>query len=788
MENVRNWLLPALLAVGEVLWLGTGAAWAAEAVPGPAGTVGVLCGLTVQTVALGHRRRTPVGALTWTAAASVLGQMSWPDGYLGIGTLVALYSLAVHCQASVTLRAVAAVIGVEWLLSLARVGPRPELVLEMALETIVYALCAGLGEGRRQWLAGRLTAARRLAAAEDGRRRAAETERERLARELHDVSAHHLTSVVVTVDAARRLGDSRRGLRADALAFAERTGTETLTALRWLVGLLQDADRTEPSQPMTARIEALVADFGRLGRPISTEIPPDLAGRAAEAAWGIVREALTNALRHAPGTAVRVRLRRTGGQLVLTVANTAPRATTAPHPATALGSGRGLDGMRRRAAAVGGQLTASPDPDGGWQVRATLPDDTGPRPATVPRPRRRRDALRGQRLSEAALTATAAALPLFVALADMENWTGAGHRAGISGLAVLAMLTTAHALPLLWRRRAPRAGLVGVLAAAWLWPPAVACSLLPAPMAQFLAAGLITEALAAHAVAVYGPAPVSTWPLPLVASTASAVVLPVTAGADGTLGGLPASWTSTLVMAAVTWALLTPTFVLLWTAGLAVRRRRLRVLAREHHALASSAWQAGVAADAERRRLAAKLREAVLDRTALVAELARLGRLDDIADAARSALAAMRELLHSLDGADNPSQRFAPSPTTADLGSLCHGLRAAGRDVRLRGLADTASELPPPLALLAYRIVASALDAGDPGPARVTLRRRRGTLHITVSGVPLAVTGPVAERLRVQADAGEGRITFAATGTVRISLPASPHRPPAQEVPPSPHT
>nr|BFD87323.1 histidine kinase [Streptomyces sp. Xyl84] len=785
METIRNWLPPAVIAAAEAAWLGPGAAWAQEAAPGVAGAAGAVCGLAVQTAALGHRRRTPVGALAWTVAASVLGQLSWPDGYLGIGTLVALYSLAVLRPASVTVRAAAAVIGAEWLLSLLRVGPRPALVPELVLSTVVYALCAGLGERRRQWLAGRLTAARRLAAAEDGRRRAGETERERLARELHDVSAHHLTSVVVTVDAARRLGGSRPGLRAEALAFAERTGTETLTALRGLVGLLQDAERPGPPQPMTARIRELVAEFGRLGRPISTEIPPDLAGTAAEAAWGIVREALTNVLRHAPGTAVRVRLRRCDGQLLVAVDNTAPRPAGTPRPAAALGGGRGIDGMRRRAAAAGGRLTAGPGPDGGWQVRAELPDDTGPRPATAAR--RRRDALRVQRLCDPALTVAAGTLPLFAALADMENPTDTGHRADAGGLAVLALLAAVHALPLLWRRRAPRAALAGVLTTAWLWPPAVACSLLPAPMAPFLAAGLITEALAVYAVAVYGPRPAGTWPLVLAASTAAAAVLPVTAGVDGTLGGLPASWTSVLVVTAVTWTLLTPAFALLWTTGVAVRRHRLRVLAREHHALASSAWQAGLAADAERRRLAARLREAVLDRTAGVAENAAHGRLEDVADAARSALAAMRELLHSLDGAGLRGQRLAPSPTAADFGALCHRLRAAGRDVRLRGLAGTAAELPPSVALLAYRTVASALDAGDRGPARVTLRRRRGTLHITVSGVPLAVTGPVAERLRVQADAGEGRITFAPTGTVQVSLPASPRSTPTQEVPPSPH-
>jgi hypothetical protein len=91
------------------------------------------------------------------------------------------------------------------------------------------------------------------------------------------------------------------------------------------------------------------------------------------------------------------------------------------------------------------------------------------------------------------------------------------------------------------------------------------------------------------------------------------------------------------------------------------------------------------------------------------------------------------------------------------------------------------------VALSAYRIVEAALGAGDRGPARVTLRRRRDTLRVTVSGVPLAVTGPVAERLKVQVGAGAGRITLEQAGIVRVLLSARPSPAPVQEVSPSSH-
>ncbi|MEV6177263.1 histidine kinase [Streptomyces sp. NPDC052015] len=783
METIRNWLLPALLAAGQTAWLWPGAALAGEGTPGAAGTVVVVCALAVETAALGRRRQEPVRALAWTLATLVVAQVVWRDGSFGLGALVALYSVAVRRPVPVTLRALAAVVGVEWLLSLAHVGWRPALAAEWALGALVYVVCAGLGEGRRQWLRGRSRAARRLAGAEETRRRAGDTERRRLARELHDVSAHHLTSVVITADAARRLGDGRPEMTAEALAFAERTGAETLTSLRRLVGVMRDADRPDP-RPMTARIEELIAGFGRLGRPIAAELPDDLAGPAAEAVHGIVREALTNALRHAPGSAARVSVRRGDGVLELTVDNAAPRGPV-PHAVGGLGSGRGIAGMRERAAAVGGELSAGPGPGGGWRVRATLPDGTGPwQPAEGAE---RRDVLLEQRLADPALAFAAAVLPLAAALAVAEEWTGASLRGAVPGLLVLTVLLSVHALPLLWRRRAPWAAFLGVLGTAWLWPVAVAGASLPSRVSQFFAAGVLAELLSVYALAVYGRGAARTWPAVGAAALSVSAVLPATAAADEEVTGDIAVWITAAVMVVLLCVLWAAVFAAVWGTGLAVRRRRLRVLGQEDFALASSLWHAERAADAERLRLAARLRDAVLERTAALVEQARRGRLEEVAVEARSALAAMRELLHGLGESEDPGQRLTPAPTVADLEALCRDLRAAGRDVTLRGLPEAGRDLPASVALSAYRIVEAALGAGGHGPARVTLRRRRDTLRVTVTGVRPAVTGPVAERLRVQAGSGAGRIAFEQAGIVRVSLPAGPSPAPVQEVSPSPY-
>ncbi|WP_405628441.1 histidine kinase [Streptomyces sp. NBC_00016] len=788
METIRNWLLPALLATGQIAWLWPGAGLAGEEVPGAAALVAVLGALVVETAALGRRRQAPVRALAWSLGALLVGQTAWQDGYFGVGAPVALYSVAVRCPVPVTVRAVAAAVGVEWLLSLVHVGVRPALASEWVLGALLYVVCAGLGEARRQWLRGRSLATRLLAGAEEARRLAGDTERRRLARELHDVSAHHLTSVVITADAARRLGDSRPELTAEALSFAERTGTETLTALQRLVGLLRDADRPAPP-PMTARIEELIAGFGRLGRPIDAVLPDDLAGPAAEAVHGIVREALTNALRHAPGSAAHVSVLRGEGVLELRVDNAPPRGSApdgvdAVDPVDGLGSGRGVTGMKERAAAVGGELTAGPAPGGGWRVRATLPDVTGP--WGPPEGAGRRDVLREQRLADPALVCTATLLPLVFALVTAEEWTGASLRAAVPGLLVGAVLLTAHAVPLLWRRRAPWPALLGVLATSWLWPVAVAGAGLPSRVFVFFAGGALAELLAVYAVAVYGRGAAPTWPAWGAAAISLSGTLVATAGADGALSGEEAMWPTAVVMFVPLAMVLGAVFAGLWGAGLAVRRRRLRILALDDFALAGALWHAERAADAERQRLAAKLRDAVLHLTAALVEQARQGRLEAVAAEARSALAAMRELLHSLGESEDPGHALAPAPTVADLGTLCRTVRAAGRDVTLRGLPEAARDLPPAVALSAYRIVEAALGAGDRGPARVTLRRRRDTLRVTVSGVPLAVTGPVAERLKVRAGTGAGRITLEQPGVVRALLTTRPPGPaPAPEVSPS---
>ncbi|MFI1048313.1 sensor histidine kinase [Streptomyces griseoruber] len=641
-ETVRRWLLPALLAAAQLAWLAIAGPWRdgdPRAVVA-AGAVG--CALAVETAALGRRRQAPVSALAWSVGAMAVGLVAWQDGYFALGAMVSLYSVAVRCPLPVTLRAVAAVVGAEWLLSFALAGFRTVPVAEWAVAALLYVLCAGLGEARRKWHARRLTAARRLAGAEEGRRNAAENERQRLARELHDVSAHHLTSVVVTVDTALRLGGTRPELTAEALEFAERTGLETQASLQRLVGLMRDPEPREAAS-LTGRIQELVAGFGRLGRPIATELPPDLTGPVGEAVHGIVREALTNAVRYAPGAAVRVSVRRAAGRLLLSVTN-GPAEARASRTTGITGAGLGIKGMEQRAAAVGGELDAGPTAEGGWRVEAVLPDAGGAQPAQG----WQRDVLREQLLVDPALAFTAAVLPVFFVLVGAEDLSRQARHAAIPGIVLASVLFALHGLPLVWRRRAPRAALLAVLASSLLWPVAAA----RAPLSQlsaYFVVGLVAECLAVNALGAYSHRGARTWPWVIAAGTVSACAVITTAAADGELTAEEPSWLLATVLIVPSGMLACAGFALLWGAGLLVRRRRLRVLARDDFALASSAWQADRSAGAERELLAGQLSDAVLHRTARLVELARAGRLDEVAAEARSTLAAMRALLHGLD-------------------------------------------------------------------------------------------------------------------------------------------
>jgi signal transduction histidine kinase len=205
--------------------------------------------------------------------------------------------------------------------------------------------------------------------------RAKVEERNRIARELHDVIGHTLTVSLLHVQSARLAVEHDPADAARALAEAERLGRECLAEVRTTVGMLRpdgagrDDGRTAPL-PGVDGLPALVERFRSAGADVTLTVEGDTAGLPATtglAVYRIAQEALTNAARHAPGAPTAVRLTVGAGTVTLT-------ADSLAEPGT--GAGLGVASMRERAESLGGSCEAGPG-GGGWLVRATLPLDAG---------------------------------------------------------------------------------------------------------------------------------------------------------------------------------------------------------------------------------------------------------------------------------------------------------------------------------------------------------------------------------------------------------------------------
>jgi signal transduction histidine kinase len=197
-------------------------------------------------------------------------------------------------------------------------------------------------------------------------------ERNRIARELHDVIGHTLTVSLLHVQGARLAVRHDPADAERALAEAERLGRECLAEVRTTVGMLREhdaADRTAPL-PGAGGLPALVEQFRSAGADVTLTVEGDIAGLPATtglALYRIAQEALTNAAKHAPGAPTEVRLTVSPGEVTLTADS---RVVPGRGPGT--GAGLGLVSMRERAESVGGRCEAGPG-GRGWLVRATLP-------------------------------------------------------------------------------------------------------------------------------------------------------------------------------------------------------------------------------------------------------------------------------------------------------------------------------------------------------------------------------------------------------------------------------
>ena len=232
---------------------------------------------------------------------------------------------------------------------------------------------------------------------EQERRLAAQDERTRIAREMHDIVAHSLSSIISQADGARYAAASARTARAQQAQQTEQTEStpdiaeqtleliadtarDSLTQMRSLLGLLRTDEATAYAPvPTLNDVPALVEQSRRAGLPVTfTGITGTMARtlpQGAElAAYRTVQEALTNALKHSPGAATTVTIHWGDEVLQLRVENEPVSSATAQHIARPVpGSGNGLRGMSERIALYHGTLTYGLQPDGGWLVEAALP-------------------------------------------------------------------------------------------------------------------------------------------------------------------------------------------------------------------------------------------------------------------------------------------------------------------------------------------------------------------------------------------------------------------------------
>jgi signal transduction histidine kinase len=241
------------------------------------------------------------------------------------------------------------------------------------VDDTVFAMVLAVGA----WALGEAARNRRKAIEEEARR-AAGDEQARIARELHDVIAHSVSVIVVQASAADDVFDTRPDQARAALRSIEQAGRDALRELRTLLsgGASGDPDPTQP-QPGLARLDELAQPLrvGGLDVVVRREgEAPEVPAGVDLSAYRIVQEALTNTLRHARATRAEVTVRYGDGAVELEVRDDGRGSAGAE----ANGTGRGLVGMRERAALLGGTLEAGPLPGGGYRVHARLPLETAP--------------------------------------------------------------------------------------------------------------------------------------------------------------------------------------------------------------------------------------------------------------------------------------------------------------------------------------------------------------------------------------------------------------------------
>jgi signal transduction histidine kinase len=340
------------------------------------------------TLPLAWRRVRPLATLlVLLVPEAVMAVLGYNSGFVSVAVMVALYTVAAYCTRGPAVVGLVAA-STMWLVVVYG-DPFPnssvDIVAVLGLTFAAWAFGRSVGF-RRAYTAELETRAERL---ERGRaadtRAALAEERGRIARELHDVVAHHVSVMTVQAAAAQRTLARDPERSREAMAAVEETGRAALHEMRRIVGVLRgpgEESAVDPAQrgpqPCLAEVDELVGQVREAGLDVDLVVEGParpLSPGVDLAAYRIVQEALTNTLKHAGPTRSRVLLRYDGAELLIRVVDDGHGLAASLAQDGTRRQGHGLLGMRERVSLYGGRLYAGPRAGGGFEVLARIPLD-----------------------------------------------------------------------------------------------------------------------------------------------------------------------------------------------------------------------------------------------------------------------------------------------------------------------------------------------------------------------------------------------------------------------------
>jgi signal transduction histidine kinase len=698
-----DWVFAVLLTIGEL----------ANAASQPHPHLGVLAvvSLIVLTSSVAWRRRDPVLA-TLVAITGLIAfyRSSGNDAYgLAEMTVIPLsfYMLGRRSRGRENAVAFALVfgywLGADAVITYAQAGGSVGLVLGSGALFGGLPFVVGRTLSTRSSLTRELEAsAARLQEEQEVRaHHAAGDERNRMARELHDVIAHSVSVMVIQCSGARSVARGDFGAALTALEVVESSGREALVELRRIVGVLRRGsdELAGSAAPGLAQLEALVDRARASGLPVELRIGDRhaLSPGLDLVAYRIVQEALTNVIKHAGPVPTAVNVKFTARELELEVSDTGRGSAREREDRD--GPGHGLLGMGERVALYGGELSAGPRAGGGFEVRARIPFDG---PASAPQ----------------GLESAPAGPSVMVAAADHLRWPRLDPLLACVALVVLefGVLTASHrhgplvlnlivvagmALMAIWRRRSPLLFLVTVGSLTSVMNYALTS------LDSLALTAAYVLLVPAYAVGAWEKRPKAVLGLAIFLGGSAIDVLVVRHQTVGDFAG-----GAVLVCAA-------------WAAGRAIRSRRVLtselglILAR---LAVEREDRARLAVAGERSRIARELHAVVARSVAAMviqAEAAR-GLLDRdpvradaamgaIEDTGRQTLAEMRRALGVLRHTEHVGER-EPQPGIAQIYTLIQRARERGQPVELNVDGEPGT-LPAGVDLGIYRILEDALNS-----------------------------------------------------------------------------